>query len=416
MVKAMISVFTPTHHGQWLNDCYESLKEQTFQDWEWVIVPNNGAIIPDFGDDRVKIFRMDVDVDRVGALKYYACLKAMGDILVELDHDDLLMPTCLERVAQAFKDDPDATMVFSNDTHCTLNFAPAQTWSKYYGWEYRDVDYKGHHLLENVSPDATPQNISRIWFAPDHVRAWRTDAYWRLGSHNPRMNISDDHDLVARNYINGKIKHIDECLYVYRVHPGNTTFARNQEIQDTMWNNYNKYIWPMVGKWADDRGLLKVDLGGGLRSEPGYVTVDANNPASIQADLDLRWPFQDNSVGVFRATDIIEHLKDPIHTMNEAWRCLAHGGFFMIDVPSTDGRGAFQDPTHASFWNSNSFLYYTQAAMYKFIAHRAKCKYQAMRIIDFFPNERCKEINIPYTQAHLIALKTDGRFYGAYDW
>ncbi len=30
-----------------------------------------------------------------------------------------------------------------------------------------------------------------------------------------------------------------------------------------------------------------------------------------------------------------------------------------ILVPSTDGRGAFQDPTHVSFWNINSFMYYS---------------------------------------------------------
>ncbi|MFM6367255.1 MAG: class I SAM-dependent methyltransferase, partial [Dolichospermum sp.] len=37
---------------------------------------------------------------------------------------------------------------------------------------------------------------------------------------------------------------------------------------------------------------------------------------------------------------------------------LKPGGIVDISVPSTDGRGAFQDPTHVSFWNINSFLYY----------------------------------------------------------
>ncbi len=29
-------------------------------------------------------------------------------------------------------------------------------------------------------------------------------------------------------------------------------------------------------------------------------------------------------------------------------------GWFLSQTPSTDGRGAFQDPTHVSMWNSNS--------------------------------------------------------------
>jgi hypothetical protein len=31
-----------------------------------------------------------------------------------------------------------------------------------------------------------------------------------------------------------------------------------------------------------------------------------------------------------------------------------------ILVPSTDGRGAFQDPTHVSFWNANTFAYFSR--------------------------------------------------------
>jgi hypothetical protein len=46
--------------------------------------------------------------------------------------------------------------------------------------------------------------------------------------------------------------------------------------------------------------------------------------------------------------------------MNEIWRILKPDGIVDISVPSTDGRGAFQDPTHVSFWNINSFMYYCQ--------------------------------------------------------
>jgi hypothetical protein len=55
---------------------------------------------------------------------------------------------------------------------------------------------------------------------------------------------------------------------------------------------------------------------------------------------------------------VVEHLENRIHTMNEIWRICKPGGMVDIRVPSTDGRGAFQDPTHVSFWNINSFKYY----------------------------------------------------------
>lgn len=71
------------------------------------------------------------------------------------------------------------------------------------------------------------------------------------------------------------------------------------------------------------------------------------------------WPWEDNSVDAIRAHDVIEHLPSPLHTMNEIWRVLKPGARIEIVVPTTEGRGADQDPTHISRWNRNSFLYYT---------------------------------------------------------
>jgi len=410
-----VSIFTPTNDVTWLKDVYESLKEQTYEDWEWVLVQNGGAVVPDFGDKRIKIFPFEYGQGKIGALKNFACKNSIGDIYLELDHDDLLTPDCLEKVVKVFKDDPEVTMVFSNFAQVDMKMKTANIWSKYYGWEYRPFKYKDHDLLEVVSPLPIPQNLSRIWFAPNHVRAWRANSYWEMGGHDISMNISDDHDLVSRNYIHGKIHWIDECLYIYRLHTDNYTFQRNAEIQTTMWDNYDKYIWDLAGKWADTEGLRKIDLCGAIKPFRDYETYDRHN-ATIVGDLDKKWKLEDNSVGVLRAEDAVEHMKDPIHTMNEAWRVLKHGGFFMINVPNTDGRGAFQDPTHKSYWNANSIWYYTRKDMHKFIEPECKAKFQVVRVRDWQPNDGCKEHNIWYTEAHLIAVKDGKRFHGKYDF
>jgi SAM-dependent methyltransferase len=106
--------------------------------------------------------------------------------------------------------------------------------------------------------------------------------------------------------------------------------------------------------------VLRLDLGCGSRKPEGFVGVD-NYPWSevdVIADLNEDFPFPDNSVDEVRANAIIEHLQDKIHTMNEIWRICKPNAIVNISVPSTDGRGAFQDPTHISFWNINSFKYY----------------------------------------------------------
>lgn len=104
---------------------------------------------------------------------------------------------------------------------------------------------------------------------------------------------------------------------------------------------------------------MKLNLGCSDRHLAGYVNVDLVEPADQIADLNLEWPWEDSSIDEIVAHDCIEHLRDKIHTMNEAWRVLRHGGLLDIIVPTTDGRGADQDPTHVSRWNRNSFWYYT---------------------------------------------------------
>ncbi len=106
--------------------------------------------------------------------------------------------------------------------------------------------------------------------------------------------------------------------------------------------------------------ICRVDLGCGAWKPEGFIGVDKYSKPGVDivADLNQRFPFPDNSVDEVRAHDVIEHLPNRIHTMNEIWRICKPNARVDIRVPSTDGRGVFQDPTHVSFWNINSFMYY----------------------------------------------------------
>lgn len=103
---------------------------------------------------------------------------------------------------------------------------------------------------------------------------------------------------------------------------------------------------------------MKLNLGCSDAHLPGFVNVDRCEPADDIVDLSREWPWPDSSVSEIIAHDIIEHLPDKILTMNEMWRVLMPGGVARIKVPTTEGPGSWQDPTHISFWNRNSFWYY----------------------------------------------------------
>lgn len=105
--------------------------------------------------------------------------------------------------------------------------------------------------------------------------------------------------------------------------------------------------------------MFKLNLGCSDAHRLGFLNVDICEPADLIADLREPWPWGDSSVEEIRAADIVEHLPSKVHTMNEAWRVLRPNGRLLIIVPTTDGRGAFQDPTHVSFWTPNDFFYFT---------------------------------------------------------
>jgi SAM-dependent methyltransferase len=127
-------------------------------------------------------------------------------------------------------------------------------------------------------------------------------------------------------------------------------------------------------------------------------------------DLNKGIPLPDNSVGVLNASHIIEHLYDKHKTMSEIHRVLAHGGWAFIEVPSTDGRGAFQDPTHVSYWNENSFLYYTHEGLARYIENDT-IRFQEFRKETYFPNEWMQSINVCVTVTWLTAVKEGGQRY-----
>jgi len=180
------------------------------------------------------------------------------------------------------------------------------------------------------------------------------------------------------------------------------------EICETLYNeihaNYSyahivDYLLGKLGESPSAGTLTRVDLGCGSHKAIGYTGVDlAPSPSvDVVADLTRRFPFDASSVDRLRAHDIIEHLPDRIHTMNEIWRICKPDALIDIRVPSSDGRGAFQDPTHVSFWNKNSFFYYTRQYLPYFNlcqTYGFKGEYEIVAISEEVSNDNVIHVNV----------------------
>ena len=388
----MISIITPSHDVKFLKELESTILSQSFTDWEWIVLLNHGAKYQ-AEDFRIRVIEFPYDIDHVGALKKYACDQAKGEIIIEVDHDDLITPDCLQEVYNAFADQ-EIGFVYSDDANLADDFKP---YNPDYGWTHRMFEWQGKELFAMNSQPLYPGRLGYVWFAPDHVRAWRKSVYEQIGGHKFNLSVCDDLDLMHRLYMVTKYKHIPRVLYIYRITENNTWKKKNKLVQSETESIYNQNIYKLAERFAEINGLKKVDLCSGGNKPEGYTGIDKHS-GDIMHDLENGIPLPDNSCGVVRAHDALEHIKNQQLLMREIHRVLVPGGLLLSKTPSTDGRGAFQDPTHVSFWNQNSFWYWTRIQA-KYI-HNDKM-FRECKLSTEFPDQWCRDNNIPYVIAHL---------------
>lgn len=405
--KDLVSIYTPTYNTEHLIETvYESVKSQTYPNWEWVICDDGSKaktrkILTKLQkkDSRIKVHLFD-NCGNIGKMKKRCTERSNGKYLVELDHDDRLTDDCLEEVVKAFEANPDAGMVYSNctevadDGQCHMYHAPY--------WKYRETEYKGQVYLEGLQPNfygsepSLAMDNSHYWeLMPNHVRAFRAEVLFELGGYDDNLIYADDYDVILRMFLHSKIVHIPKMLYLYRWGDNTWTSDKNADLQNKMAMVRDKYF-PEV----------RVDLGCGSVKTFGFIGVDAIPYPGVDHVLNFAKDgltrFPESSVDMMRTIDFIEHIEDKVFTLEQIYRVLKHNATVYIQVPSTDGRGAFQDPTHVSFWNENSFHDMYMNGLYRYGA-----KYNFT--VDSLITTQKNEMGVCWVQVTLRANKEENK-------
>ncbi len=237
MQRPRFSIFTPTYKtGERIKRTYESLKNQVFTNWEWVVVDDS----PDYEtwdilkeianqDYRVKLHRIyPLTEGNIGLSKHRAAILGMGDWLVELDHDDALTSECLSTANDAMSQYPDAGFIY---TDCCEMYDDGEMkyydhdWTgNWYGREdnYFDFGYAGHSwvevdgktLLAHWYPDINPLTIRFNISMPNHAKMWKREIYHEIGGHNVNIPVADDLEISIRTFLNTRCIHIKRVLYL----------------------------------------------------------------------------------------------------------------------------------------------------------------------------------------------------------
>jgi glycosyltransferase involved in cell wall biosynthesis len=257
----LISYFTSTYNiGNKIKNTYKSLKNQTYKDWEWVIIDDSTdnnktlSIIKNIAlnDFRVKVYSFNEKSKGViGESKYRAAMLCRGYILAELDHDDLLTDNCTMDLYKASQMYPDAGFFYTdaveiNENNQSLTYP--EGFANGYGQYYKKI-YKNYEWDVSSTPNINPKTIRHIVSVPNHIRAWRKNVYFNIGGHNRDLSIADDYELIIRTFLYTKFCKIPKLGYIQNIKfkgkNQNTHNIYRKEIQRrvrTIARHYNKDI------------------------------------------------------------------------------------------------------------------------------------------------------------------------------
>jgi hypothetical protein len=434
-----IALFTPTHDPKYLHETYFSLCKSKIAPFKvtWFIGYNGKATpdqLPDEGrhetvssDNFFEVVHVSLEnVGVIGALKRALCVRAISDgadVVVELDHDDLLAPDAIAEIGDAFSANPAVGFVYSDFTEFVDNGA---TWASYFyngthGWAScpspaLDYEPRSVGLIAMQAFEPSARSMSEIYFAPNHVRAWRSTVYTSVGGHDVTMDVCDDHDLVIRTYLATQMHRIAKPIYYYRRHAdgGNSFLAKAEKIANLSLKLRDRYLHRLVERECALKGYAMLDLGGSTAKPSGWLSVDLAD-ADIVHDLTSGLPDAPDGrpIGAVRAFDFLEHLsgRDATKLIQSIYDKLVPGGWLLTRTPHSSGLGADCDPTHISRWNELSFLYHTDAPKRQYLKNQMpwlNCRYQRARLHVEHYDVSCNNVRvppIPYVVADLCALK-----------
>ena len=120
-IKPKVSVITPFYNaGEHFEQTYNCLINQTFEDFEWVIVDDGSTKQEDVkrleelaeADCRVKLYHQENGGQ--SKAKNFGIAQAKTDIIVFIDADDLVEPFYLEVLYQALQEHPKASWSYTD--------------------------------------------------------------------------------------------------------------------------------------------------------------------------------------------------------------------------------------------------------------------------------------------------------------
>ncbi len=209
--KPLISIILPVYNGEkYLSSAIESLLQQTYDNWELIIVNDNStdssqAIAEKYiaKDRRIKLVINKVN-KRLPASLNIGFNNAKGELFTWTSDDNLYYPNALEKMLDIL-----------NSKYCDLVYA-----------DYRIINENSCHIADSQLKE--PKYIPHCGCGACFL--YKRDIHYKLGGYREEMFLAEDYDFFLRASSKYKAYHLKKNLYEYRSHDRSLTVTKQKMI------------------------------------------------------------------------------------------------------------------------------------------------------------------------------------------
>ncbi len=231
----LISIIMPIYNApvKWLNLAIESLKNQTYTNWELIAVDDGSkdkrgvAILENeaLNDSRIKCYK-SVKNGGISKASNIALSYANGEYIALMDQDDEISKDALFWMVDAINNNIDCDLFYSDE--CKI--------------EPNEIVTPCDFIIK---PDWSLEMLYNHMYT-GHLSIYKKELVEKLGGFRSEYDFSQDYDLALRASIKtDKIFHVERILYYWRMIPtsgaaGGKDFARISNLKAL--NDYFKQI------------------------------------------------------------------------------------------------------------------------------------------------------------------------------
>ena len=213
------------NNATYFKDCHQSLLNQTYQNWEAIIVDDASheeekiELKKIIGDDPRFILIENKVNKGVGYCKSTSIKHAKGTICGFLDPDDALTPDAIQKSVETFENNENVVATHSRMWNCNSDLKPEHI-------SFRSKRIRNSRKL-----------FFNVRFPVTHFFCFSKTTFEKTEGLNENLTSAVDQDLYLKLYELGNFQFIPEPLYLYRIH--NKGVSQQKSKKERLYENWN---------------------------------------------------------------------------------------------------------------------------------------------------------------------------------